>query len=75
METGFGPSGGGRTGTVLISPFIRPGTVSNVSYNHFSTLGTIENLFGLGRLGQAATVSATFGRDVFTGYRAPGSGG
>jgi len=59
--------GGGRTGTVLISPFIRPGTVSNVPYNHFSTLGTIENLFGLSRLGQAATVSATFGRDVFTG--------
>ena len=67
--------GGGRTGTVLISPFIRPGTISNVPYNHFSTLGTIENLFGLGRLGQAATVNATFGRDVFTGYQAPGSGG
>ena len=66
--------GGGRTGTVLISPFIRPGTVSTVPYNHFSTLGTIENLLGLGRLGQATTVSATFGRDVFTGYRAPGSG-
>jgi hypothetical protein len=63
--------GGGRTGTVLVSPFIRPGTISNVPYNHFSTLGTIENLFGLGRLGQAATVSATFGRDVFTRYRAP----
>jgi len=74
LPGGSGP-GGGRTGTVLVSPFIRPGTISNVPYNHFSTLGTIENLFGLGRLGQAATVSATFGRDVFSGYRAPGSGG
>ena len=61
----FGP-GGGRIGTVLISPFIRPGTVSSVPYNHYSTLATIEELFGLPRLGQAATVSATFGRDVFT---------
>jgi len=65
--------GGGRTGTVLVSPFIRPGTVSIVPYNHFSTLGTIEDLFGLPKLGQAATVSATFGRDVFSGYKAPGA--
>ncbi len=62
---GFGP-GGGRTGTVLISPFIKGGTVSTVPYNHYSTLATIEDLFGLTRLGQARTVSATFGRDVFT---------
>ncbi len=66
LPGGTGP-GGGRTGTVLISPFIRPGTVSTVPYNHFSTLATIEDLFGLGRLGQAATVSATFGHDVFSG--------
>ncbi len=72
LPGGTGP-GGGRTGTVLVSPFIRPGTISNVPYNHYSTLGTIENLFGLSRLGQAATVSATYGTDVFSGYRAPGS--
>jgi hypothetical protein len=36
-------------------------------------LGTIEDLFGLSKLGQAATVSATFGRDVFSGYKAPGA--
>jgi hypothetical protein len=61
----FGP-GGGRIGTVLVSPFIKGGTVSNVPYNHYSTLATIEDLFGLVRLGQAQTVSATFGKDVFT---------
>jgi len=66
LPGGTGP-GGGRTGTVLISPFIRPGTVSTVPYNHYSTLATIEDLFGLGRLGQAASVTATFGRDVFAG--------
>lgn len=61
----WGP-GGGRTGTVVVSPFVKPGTVSDVPYNHYSTLGTIEELFGLSKLGQAATVSATFGHDVFT---------
>jgi hypothetical protein len=64
---GVSGPGGGRTGTVVLSPFIRPGTVSSVPYNHYSTLATIEELFGLSRLGQAATTSATFGRDVFTG--------
>ncbi len=62
----FGP-GGGRIGTVLISPFIRGGTVSTVPYNHYSTLATIEDIFGLPKLGQARTVSAAFGEDVFTG--------
>ena len=61
-ETG---PGGGRIGTVLISPFIRPHTVSNVPYNHYSTLATIEDLFGLPKLGEAATTSSTFGHDVF----------
>jgi hypothetical protein len=59
--------GGGRTGTVLLSPFIAGGTVSTVPYNHYSTLATIETLFGLSKLGQAATTSATFGPDVFRG--------
>ncbi len=69
-ETG---PGGGRIGTVLVSPFIRPGTVSAVPYNHYSTLATIEDLFGLSRLGQAATVPGPFGHDVFSGYQAPGA--
>jgi len=63
---GLSGPGGGRTGTVLLSPFIRPGTVSTVPYNHFSTLATVEDLFGLAKLGQAATTSTTFGHDVFT---------
>ena len=65
LPGGFGP-GGGRTGTVLLSPFIKGGTVSTVPYNHFATLATIEDIFGLSKLGQAATVTATFGKDVFT---------
>jgi hypothetical protein len=57
--------GGGRVGAVVLSPFVRGGTVSNVPYNHYSLLATIEGIFGLPRLGYAATTSATFGRDVF----------
>jgi phosphatidylinositol-3-phosphatase len=70
---GLSGPGGGRTGTVLVSPFIKPGTVTAVPYNHYSTLGTIEDLFGLSKLGQAATVSATFGRDVFTTTKPSGT--
>jgi hypothetical protein len=39
--------GGGDTGSVLISPFIRPGTVSTVYYNHYSWLRTMEDLFNV----------------------------
>jgi len=65
-QPGITGPGGGRIGTVLVSPFIKGGTVSTVPYNHYSSLATIETLFGLSRLGQAKTVSATFGPDVFT---------
>ncbi len=58
--------GGGLTGTVLLSPFIRPKTKSTVPYNHYSSLASIETIFGLRPLGQARTTSATFGKDVFT---------
>lgn len=40
-------TGGGDTGSVLISPFIKPGTVSTVFYNHYSWLRTMEDLFNV----------------------------
>jgi hypothetical protein len=46
--TDFTP-GGGDTGTVLISPLIKPGTVTSTFYNHYSTLRTLEDLFLTGR--------------------------
>jgi hypothetical protein len=58
--------GGGRIGAVLISPFIEPGTVSTVPYNHYSALASFESLLGLPRLAEAASVPAIFGPDVFT---------
>jgi len=63
----IGP-GGGRIGALLISPFIRGGTVSNRPYNHYSSLASWEDLFGLRRLAYAATVRDVFGADVFTRY-------
>jgi hypothetical protein len=58
--------GGGRVGAVLLSPFIKPGTVSSTPYNHYSSLASWESLLGLGRLAYAASVPSTFGHDVFT---------
>jgi len=49
----FNSYGGDRTGAVLLSPFIKPGTVSNIPYNHYSMLKTVEDIFGLGYLGYA----------------------
>ena len=37
--------GGGITGSVLISPLIKPGTVTDTSYNHYSWLRTMEDIF------------------------------
>lgn len=46
--------GGGRVGLLLISPFVKAGSVDESSYfNHFSLLRSIEELFGLPALGYA----------------------
>jgi hypothetical protein len=64
--------GGGDTGAILLSPFIRPGTVSSVPYNHFSLLRTLQESFGVKATGEAADPKvATIGSDVFDNV--PGS--
>ncbi|MGH2857454.1 MAG: alkaline phosphatase family protein [Solirubrobacteraceae bacterium] len=64
LPGGNGP-GGGKVGAVLLSPCIKPGTVSQAAYNHYSMLGSVENLFGLSHLGYAALPGETyFGSDV-----------
>jgi hypothetical protein len=63
---GIAGPGGGRVGAVVLSNFVRPGTVVTTPYNHYSLLGTIEDLFGLDRLGFAGQPGVlTFGVDVF----------
>ncbi|MCU4187310.1 alkaline phosphatase family protein [Acidiferrimicrobium sp. IK] len=61
--------GGGKVGAVLLSPYIKGGTTTAAAYNHYSTLATDEKIFGLPRLGEAASVTSTFGPDVFTNAR------
>jgi hypothetical protein len=51
---------------VLISPFIKPGTVSKMPYNHYSLLRSLEDLFGLDHLGYAGQAGLkAFGTDIF----------
>ena len=66
-QPGFQGPGGGRIGAVVLSPYIRPGTVSSVPYNHYSLLRTVEDIFDVGHLGYAAEPGLrSFGPDVFT---------
>ena len=58
--------GGGRTGSVVISPYTKPGTVNETPYNHYGLLKSVEDLFGLAHLGYAALPGLkAFGSDVF----------
>ncbi len=65
---GIAGPGGGRVGAVLISPKIAPGTVVTTGYDHYSSLASWEQLFGLSPLAYAAK-APTFGADVFTAAR------
>jgi hypothetical protein len=63
---GISGPGGGRVGALVISRFVRGGTWSTTPYNHYSLLASIEELFGLPKLGYAATPGLNrFGLDVY----------
>lgn len=58
--------GGGRTGALVLSPFVAAGSWNDTAYNHYGLLRTIEDLFGLAHLGYAnAPQVRSFGLDVF----------
>ncbi len=62
---GSGP-GGGRVGAVIVSRFVRPGTVNTTAYNHYSLLCSLEETWGLDKLGFAgAPGTPCFGPDVY----------
>ena len=72
FRPGFGGPGGGRIGAVVLSRFVKPGTVSAVPYNHYSLLRTVEAVFSLPPLGYAAEPDlARFGADVFNAAAPP----
>ena len=67
-QQGINGPGGGRTGTVLLSRYIKKGTVNDQPYNHYDYLHTMEDIFGLTYLGYAARPEVrSFGADVFGG--------
>jgi phospholipase C len=75
--------GGGQVGAVALSPYVTPGTQSDRCYNHYSFLHTVEDLFGLPYLAEAAKDNSnqpggvmSFGGDIFTNPGgATGAGG
>ena len=61
--------GGGRTGTLIISKYVRPGCDDH-PYNHYALLRSLEDLFGLDHLGFAAQAGLKpFGNDVYRASR------
>ncbi|MDQ4503157.1 alkaline phosphatase family protein [Sinomonas sp. ASV322] len=65
-QPGLTGPGGGRTGALMVSPFVAPNTWSTTSYNHYSFLASMEELFHLPYLGYAGTPGLSrFGLDVY----------
>jgi phosphatidylinositol-3-phosphatase len=59
-------NGGGLVGAVLLSPYVKAGTVNDTPYNHYSLLRSTEDLFGAPHLAYAAQEGLKpFGDDVF----------
>jgi hypothetical protein len=69
-------AGGGKTGAVLLSPYIQPGSIDTTPYNHYSLLRSVEDIFGLDHLAFAGQSGLkAFGSDVFNAPAGTGGGG
>jgi phosphatidylinositol-3-phosphatase len=63
---GIAGPGGGKVGALVISRFTRKNTWSTTPYNHYSLLGSLEEMFGLSKLGMASVPDLpVFGLDVY----------
>ncbi|GAB3767719.1 phospholipase C [Nocardioides ginsengisegetis] len=63
---GISGPGGGRIGALVLSRFVKPNTWSTTPYNHYSLLGSMEEIFGVDKLGYANDPGVeTFGLDVY----------
>ena len=64
--------GGGQVGLLLLSQYVKPGFPDATDYfNHYSLLASIEQLFGLQRLGYASDPTLpVFGAAVYDKYTA-----
>ena len=66
------PAGGGLVPALLLSKWVTPGQQVAAGYDQFSLLRSLEDLFGVTRLGQAGAPGLKgFGPRVFGGYTPP----
>ena len=74
---GISGLGGGRIGALVLSRYTAPGTWSTTSYNHYSLLASIEDIFHLPYLGYAGSTGLNrFALDVYnSGWEAQTAGG
>lgn len=56
-DEGTGGPGGGHVATIIVSPHVIPGTVSEVPHDHNSLLHTIEDALGVGCLAEACSAN------------------
>ncbi len=63
------PAGGGQVGLLMLSPFMKKGGgLAQETYSHFSLLATVEQIFGLGKLGYAGLSEVKpFSASLFSG--------
>ena len=68
--------GGGQVGMLLISPWVKAGTIDAIDYyNHFSLLASIEDIFNLKKLGYAGVTGLpVLDSSTFNGKGPSGSG-
>jgi hypothetical protein len=65
-QPGIRGPGGGRIGALVLSQLTKPGTTNATPYNHYALLCSMEDLFGVSRLGFAGAPGLTcFGEDVY----------
>lgn len=66
---GITGAGGGKVGALVLSKWTAPNTTSTTSYNHYSLLASLEDVYGLPYLGYAGSTGLNrFGLDI---YNAP----
>ncbi len=65
--------GGGRVGLLLISSFVKPGSVNPAPWSHYSLLASLQDLFGLPRIGYAGVSGLpVFDATVYNAKPMPG---
>jgi len=58
--------GGGRIGALILSRYVRAGSINDTPYNHYSLLRSLEDLWHLDYLGYAGQPGLKpFGKDVY----------